>query len=128
MPSMTLRVRHLAVALVGSIAVSGLLFAGPASALSGAAGSGNAAVAQYASPNAGVGPDQASSPPKSAVKSPQQEHRSGTEVPAQQAAAAAHGSLPFTGFDIAIVALAGLALIGGGMVLRRRLPSSSQSV
>lgn len=126
---MTLRVRHLAVALAGSIALSGLLFAGPASALSGAAGSGNAAVAQYASPNAGVGPDQASSPPKSAVKPPQQEHRSGTEVlPAQQAAAAAHGSLPFTGFDIAIVALAGLALIGGGMVLRRGLPSPSQSV
>src|SRR4051794_12080905 len=55
---------------------------------------------------------------KTTPKPPQQ------TVQAQQAPAATSGSLPFTGLQVTLVLLAGAALLGGGLALRRATSSS----
>jgi hypothetical protein len=54
---------------------------------------------------------------------PAQESNSGTQPTRQEAAAAQTSQLPFTGFAAIPVLLGGLALLSGGLVLRRRTRS-----
>jgi hypothetical protein len=59
---------------------------------------------------------------------PQQEVAAETATPAPTAAAqpqAEEGALPFTGLQATLVALAGIALLGTGLVLRRTTRSDS---
>lgn len=120
-----------------ALLVSGMLFstAGAGLALQGGgtAGSGtNAAVSQYATPTptptptpeAGVLPAEEEKAP-----APAPTEAGGGVLPAaavqaqparQQAAAAQGGQLPFTGFAAIPILLGGLALLTGGLVLRRR--------
>ncbi|WP_157592594.1 hypothetical protein [Solirubrobacter soli] len=51
---------------------------------------------------------------------PAEETNSGTQPTRQEAAAAQTSQLPFTGFAAIPVLLGGLALLSGGLVLRRR--------
>ncbi len=72
----------------------------------------------------GVLPAEAENAPSSASESgggvlPQEEN-AGTQPERQQAAAVETSQLPFTGFAAIPVLLGGLALLTGGLVLRRR--------
>lgn len=110
----------------------------------------NAAVSQYATPTpspcptttannvrpsedqstqdcgeGGVLPSEAENAPEEDGESgggvlPQEEEDSGTQPERQQAAAVETSELPFTGFAAIPVLLGGLALLTGGLVLRRR--------
>jgi hypothetical protein len=113
--------------------VSGLLFstAGAGLAVSGIASSGsNASVAQYGTPTptptptptsaGGVLPaEETSTPTPSPTNAPV-----GGALPAEEAArqvaVSAPSQLPFTGFAAIPVMLGGIALLTGGLVLRRR--------
>ena len=73
----------------------------------------------------GVLPSEAENAPEEDGESgggvlPQEEEDSGTQPERQQAAAVETSELPFTGFAAIPVLLGGLALLTGGLVLRRR--------
>jgi Tfp pilus assembly protein FimV len=69
-----------------------------------------------------------SQPEQQQPQQPRQEVAAETAAPAPTAAAqpqAEEGSLPFTGLQATLVALAGIALLGVGLVLRRTTRTDS---
>jgi LPXTG-motif cell wall-anchored protein len=116
------------IAILGLL-VTGMLFstAGAGLAIQGAAQSGtNAAVSQYATPTP-AGEEGGVLPAEEEKAPTPQEAPTGGVLPAeaaqparQEAAAAQAGQLPFTGFAAIPILLGGLALLTGGLVLRRR--------
>jgi hypothetical protein len=111
-------------------------------AVTGLSATDNAAISQYrpitppAAPGeGGVLPDSASGEPGSTTESEPAEvapAKGGTEAqsapavreqgaqPARQVAASGGDALPFTGFAAIPILIAGIALLAGGLVLRRR--------
>jgi hypothetical protein len=121
------------IAILGLL-VTGMLFstAGAGLAIQGAATSGtNAAVSQYATPTptppgeeGGVLPaeeEEAPTVPTGGVL-PAEEVQA-AQPARQEAAAAQAGQLPFSGFAAIPILVGGLALLTGGLVLRRRTRS-----
>jgi hypothetical protein len=108
-------------AILGML-VAGMLFSttGGALAISGFASSSNASIAQYG----GVqGESNGSGNPSGGnnTNNPSGGNNSGLE-PVQQVEAGANGgnTLPFTGFAAIPVLIGGVALLSGGLVMRRR--------
>jgi hypothetical protein len=100
--------------------VAGMLLSttGAGLAVSGLSSRGNAAVAQYGDqqPQGDVLGEEESGGGGGGTKQPAEEAQ-----PARQVEAGASGStLPFTGFAAIPVLLGGVALLGGGLVLRAR--------
>lgn len=114
--------------------VAGIVFstAGAGLALDGALNGSNASQAQYGAqesptPQGGVAGEQASPTPQGGVAGEEQSSPSTPTTesanavqPARQQAAPAGSSLPFTGFAAIPILVGGLALLGAGLVLRRR--------
>ncbi len=109
----------------------GMLFstAGAGLAVSGISSNNNASVAQYGTPTptpvsttvaaeeeGGVLPAEETNNAPSGGVSPAEE----TTQPTRQVAATTESQLPFTGFAAIPVMLGGIALLTGGLVLRRR--------
>jgi hypothetical protein len=119
------------IAILGML-VSGMVFstAGAGLALQGGgtAGSGtNAAVSQYETPTPTETPSGGVLPAEEQNAPTPEEAPTGGVLPAeeaqptrQEAAAAQGGQLPFTGFAAIPILVGGLALLTGGLVLRRR--------
>ncbi len=110
----------------------GMLFstAGAGLAVSGISSNNNASVAQYGTPTptpvsttvaaeeeGGVLPAEETNNAPSGGVSPAEEE---TTQPTRQVAATTESQLPFTGFAAIPVMLGGIALLTGGLVLRRR--------
>lgn len=97
--------------------VAGLLMTGTGGALaiSGISGSGSAASQQY--------PDSSGKPTEKvlgATKNPGARVTPADVQAVQQEASGSNGGLPFTGYLAIPVLLCGVALLGAGLVLRRR--------
>jgi hypothetical protein len=127
------------VAILGML-VTGLLFstAGAGLALSGAQKPNtNASISQYVTPTptptptpppeGGILPAEAESNTNAPAEesggggvAPAEDTAAATQPERQQAAAAQTSQLPFTGFAAIPILLGGLALLTGGLILRRR--------
>lgn len=70
--------------------------------------------AQYCSPSNVLGEGESEAPTTSAVESAPAAEESARAAPVSEG-----GSLPFTGLDVGILALAAAALTGAGLLLRR---------
>jgi hypothetical protein len=117
-------------AIVGML-VTGMVFstAGAGLAVSGL-NNNNASVAQYGTPTPtptssvlpeSVTPTPPSTPPTTTKKPTHQTQPATAVQPARQVEAATNtSSLPFTGFAAIPVMLGGIALLTGGLILRRR--------
>jgi hypothetical protein len=112
----------------------GMLFstAGAGLAVSGISSNDNASVAQYGTPTptpegttvpaeeeGGVLPAEETNNAPSGGVSPAEEQSESTQ-PTRQVEATTESQLPFTGFAAIPVMLGGIALLTGGLVLRRR--------
>jgi hypothetical protein len=116
-------------AIVAMVAF-GMLFstAGAGLAVSGiTSDSNNASVAQYATPTptpgdeGGVLPaEETNNAPAGGVLPAEASQPAEAAQPARQVAATTASQLPFTGFAAIPVMLGGIALLTGGLVLRRR--------
>jgi hypothetical protein len=122
-------------AIVAMVAF-GMVFstAGAGLAVSGISASDNASVAQYGTPtptptvtpdSGGVLPaEETNNAPKTGVATPAGGVSPAEQTqPTRQVAAATGSQLPFTGFAAIPVMLGGIALLTGGLVLRRRTRS-----
>lgn len=113
--------------------VTGMVFSTAGAGLALSSGNTDASVAQYGSPTpqGQVLPAEATSTPtpKPAGVAPAQATPSGGVAgvsavqPAQQVAASSNSQLPFTGFAAIPVMIGGIALLTGGLLLRRRTRS-----
>jgi hypothetical protein len=116
-------------AILGML-VLGMLFstAGAGLAVGGLAGSDSAAKSQYPdvqpeeTPTGDVLPEETSGGGGGEEQTPPTTQPEETEdvQPARQVEAASEGELPFTGFAAIPILLGGIALLSGGLVLRRR--------
>ena len=110
-----------------SMLVGGLLMSmtGASLAISGISSSNDASVAQY---GGGVAPEEQTPTPTpgGGVAPEEQNNTPNAAQPARQVEAGqTTNQLPFTGFAAIPVLLAGVALLGGGLVIRRRTRSQS---
>jgi hypothetical protein len=112
-----------------SMLVAGMLFstAGAGLAVKGEINNSQASVAQYgrSTPEGGVLPAEATNAPTttSGTAGGVLPAEATNTQPTRQEAAATNSQLPFTGFAAIPVLLGGLALLTGGLVLRRRTRS-----
>jgi hypothetical protein len=126
------------IAILGLL-VSGMLFstAGAGLAVSGISSNDNASVAEYGTPTPSPTPEGVTAPaseeggvlpaeetnnaPEGGV-APAEEENQPTQAtqPTRQVEATTESQLPFTGFAAIPVMLGGIALLTGGLVLRRR--------
>ena len=116
----------------------GMLFstAGAGLAVQGISSNSNASVAQYGTPTPTPTPEGAAAPaeeeggvlpaeethnaPKGDVAPAEEETQQESTQPTRQVEATTESQLPFTGFAAIPVMLGGIALLTGGLVLRRR--------
>jgi hypothetical protein len=116
----------------------GMLFstAGAGLAVSGVSSNNNASVAQYGTPTPTPTPEGTTAPaeeeggvlpaeetnnaPSGGTSPAEEEQQPETTQPTRQVEATTESQLPFTGFAAIPVMLGGIALLTGGLVLRRR--------
>jgi hypothetical protein len=100
-----------------SMLVFGFVFstAGVGLAVGGLTSSDSAAISQYGTPT----PTPTATPP-GGVLGEEEEGNADTLQPARQVESGSNSELPFTGFAAIPVLLGGVALLSGGLLLRRR--------
>jgi hypothetical protein len=113
---------------IASLLASGIIMSGggAALALSGESSHGNASSAGYSAPNTAqpqvLGETQGATPSSTPSAATPATGNSAPQVQgARQVASSDVKSLPFTGFAAVPIILAGIAMLGGGAWLRRRL-------
>ena len=115
--------------VVTMMLVLGMVFstAGAGLAVSGLTGSGNAGNVQYQQDQrleGTLGEVQTVQPSAPEQPAPAPAPKAEAQVPQQVAAAESGDELPFTGFTAIPVLLGGIALLGGGVALRRKTDDS----